>query len=177
MGLVDDLVGQRFGFLTVISKDPVRGNWGQVYWNCICDCGNKTRVLGANLKRKDENRTISCGKCYHISIGEQQIKEILDKNNITYDREFVFPDFINHRYDFALLKDKQPVRLIEFDGEQHFRAVSVWDKKASFEERQRRDKIKNEYALSHNIPLVRIPYWERDNITLDMILGDKYLVT
>jgi len=38
------------------------------------------------------------------------------------------------------------------------------------------DKEKNEYALSNNIPLVRIPYWERDNITLEMIMGDKYLV-
>lgn len=38
------------------------------------------------------------------------------------------------------------------------------------------DKIKNEYALSHNIPLVRIPYKERDHITLEMIMGDKYLV-
>lgn len=27
-----------------------------------------------------------------------------------------------------------------------------------------------------NIPLVRIPYTERDNITLDMLLGDQYLV-
>ena len=36
--------------------------------------------------------------------------------------------------------------------------------------------MKNEYALSHNIPLVRIPYWERDNITLEMILEDKYLI-
>ena len=28
----------------------------------------------------------------------------------------------------------------------------------------------------HNIPLVRIPYKERDNITLDLIMGDKYLI-
>ena len=41
---------------------------------------------------------------------------------------------------------------------------------------QKRDKIKNEYALSHNIPLVRIPYWERDKITLEMILGSTYEV-
>lgn len=38
------------------------------------------------------------------------------------------------------------------------------------------DKIKNNYALSHNIPLVRIPYWEIKNITLDMLLEDKYLI-
>ena len=35
---------------------------------------------------------------------------------------------------------------------------------------------KNQYAFDHNIPLVRIPYKERDNITLDLLLGDKYLL-
>lgn len=38
------------------------------------------------------------------------------------------------------------------------------------------DEIKNEYAFSHGIDLVRIPYWERDNITLNMLLGNQYLV-
>jgi hypothetical protein len=38
------------------------------------------------------------------------------------------------------------------------------------------DKIKNNYAKEKNIPLVRIPYWERDNITLDLIMGNKYLI-
>jgi hypothetical protein len=39
-----------------------------------------------------------------------------------------------------------------------------------------RDLEKNQYALAHNIPLVRIPYTQRDNITLDMLLGPDYLV-
>jgi len=37
------------------------------------------------------------------------------------------------------------------------------------------DSQKNKYALEHDIDLVRIPYWERDNINLNMILGDQYL--
>lgn len=41
---------------------------------------------------------------------------------------------------------------------------------------QKRDKVKNEYTLSHNVPLVRIPYWERDKIILEMILGSTYEV-
>ena len=36
--------------------------------------------------------------------------------------------------------------------------------------------MKNDYAFTHNIPLVRIPYWERDHITLEMILGDEYII-
>lgn len=37
--------------------------------------------------------------------------------------------------------------------------------------------MKNNYALFHNIPLVRIPYTELNNITLEMLLEDNtYLV-
>ena len=77
------------------------------------------------------------------------------------------------RYDFVILKNNTPIRLIEFDGEQHYKNIANWD---SLELQQKRDQIKNEYALSHNIPLVRIPYWERDNITLDMLMGEQYEV-
>ena len=40
---------------------------------------------------------------------------------------------------------------------------------------RQRDEEKNQWAKRHNIPLVRIPYYERDNITLEMLLGDEYL--
>jgi hypothetical protein len=43
-------------------------------------------------------------------------------------------------------------------------------------ETQNNDMIKNEYCKSNNIPLVRIPYWKRDNITLEMLLGEEYLI-
>lgn len=77
------------------------------------------------------------------------------------------------RFDFYLPKEN---RLIEFDGEQHFSANGGWNNENNLELVQRRDKVKNEYALSHNISLVRIPYWERDNITLEMLMSDKYLI-
>lgn len=41
---------------------------------------------------------------------------------------------------------------------------------------QYKDGLKNDYAKNHNIDLIRIPYQERDNITLDLILGNKYLI-
>ena len=173
-GLVDDLIGQRFGLLTVIAKSPRRSQGGGVYWICKCDCGNTKEILGSSLKRKDENRTISCG-CLHKSAGEIYISQILNDNNISYVSQYRFSDFAAYSYDFALIHNGNPIRLIEFDGEQHFQEVDYF--KASLEETQERDKKKNNYALTHNIPLVRIPYWERDNITLDILLGDKYLVT
>ena len=44
-----------------------------------------------------------------------------------------------------------------------------------FTTQEQRDEEKNQWAKRHNIPLVRIPYYERDNITLEMLLGDEYL--
>ena len=38
------------------------------------------------------------------------------------------------------------------------------------------DIEKNEWALKNNIPLVRIPYILRDNVVLEDLLGDKYLI-
>lgn len=43
-------------------------------------------------------------------------------------------------------------------------------------QRQERDKIKNKYALAHNIPLYRIPYWEKNNITFENITNDIHLI-
>ena len=49
---------------------------------------------------------------------------------------------------------------IEFDGAQHYRPVFG---EHNFEQTQKHDKIKNEYCESHNIELLRIPYWEGSN--------------
>ena len=73
--------------------------------------------------------------------------------------------------------DNQIERLIEFDGEQHFlNRKGLWNSKETLKDIQQRDEEKNQWARLHKIPLVRIPYTERDNITLDIIMGDKYLI-
>lgn len=49
MGVHEDLIGKRYGNLTVISRDKNRNN--RVYWKCQCDCGNTVSVFSSNLKR------------------------------------------------------------------------------------------------------------------------------
>lgn len=58
-----DLAGQRFGQWTVIdeAETPRRGT----HWNCVCDCGNKSIVFGADLRRGTSTRCISCGNTSH----------------------------------------------------------------------------------------------------------------
>lgn len=162
-----DLRGEKYGMLTPLEPTNKRLS-SSIVWKCRCDCGNITYVSVDNLR--GQHPTKSCG-CLHRSFGEQEIEQILKNNNINFVTQYIFDDLPNRKFDFYL-----PVlnRLIEFDGEQHFMNVSDWDK---VEVQQQRDKEKNRYVLLHNIPLVRIPYWERDNITLDMLLGDQYLIS
>lgn len=163
-----DLSKDKYGMLQPLEATKQRTSQGSIIWKCLCDCGNIAYVSVDALRGQHPIR--SCG-CLHRSLGEQTIEKLLITNSILYQKEFQVKGI--GRYDFVILQNCIPIRLIEFDGEQHYKNVANWD---GLELQQKRDQIKNEYALSHNIPLVRIPYWERDNITLDMIMGDQYLV-
>lgn len=180
--LTIDLTNKKFGLLTALelvekpktSRNKSNGN----YWRCKCDCGQEIITRSQQLL---QGNTRSCG-CIKQSYGEHSIIDILEKNHIHYKKEYTFPDLLgigggHLRYDFAFLDDNnQVIRLIEFDGPQHDKVGSGFFKsEEKFEKIQKHDNLKNQYALSHNIPLVRIPYKERDNITLNLIMGDKYL--
>ena len=165
------MIGQRFGKLIVLAQVDEQDTDLSYKYLCQCDCGNTKIVSGTSLK---EGSVLSCG-CIASSIGEQNIQTILETNGIFYEKEKTFPTCLfpdtkkPARYDFFINNN----RLIEFDGRQHYIG---WDSQDSLIKIQTRDRYKNQWALKNNIPLVRIPYWERDNITLDMLLGDKYLV-
>ena len=169
-----DLTGEIFGRLTVLDFAYVKNQTS--YWYCKCVCGNKIIVRGADLKN---GHTSSCG-CM-LSIGELNIANILNKFNINFlHNKGYFKDLVSDsglllRYDFIILDNEAPIRLIEFDGPQHYNPNELFGIE-EFEKLQQYDMIKNQYALSHNIPLVRIPYKKRDNITLEDLLGDKFLI-
>lgn len=168
-----DISGQKFGLLTAIRPTDDR-YFGSIVWLCQCECGNYINIPQNHLVN---NNTQSCG-CLS-SKGEANIQKVLEQNNIKFEKEKTFNDLksnTNHfyRYDFYLPEHN---RLIEFDGEQHFSYTdSGWNTKEKFEKTQHSDRIKNEYAKFHKIPLVRIPYQERNNITLDILMDDLYLV-
>lgn len=103
---------------------------------------------------------------------------ILEEANIPFRQQATFKDLKQItllRFDFAILDNNKEkiLRLIEFDGEQHFQEIEFF---GPLEKIKNNDKIKNEYCINNNIPLVRIPYWERNNITLEMLLGKEYLI-
>lgn len=170
-----DLTNQQFGKLTALyPTSPKDGS--HMYWMCKCNCGNPElkEVSSASLQNGSVQ---SCG-CIKTSIGELNIKKLLIDNNIPFQEQISFSDLKNQkslRYDFGIYNfNGQLIRLIEFDGIQHFISQDYFTQ--SLQEIQQNDQIKNRYAQLHNIPLVRIPYTERDKITLDIILGDKFLI-
>lgn len=168
---IKDLQGQQFGKLTVLYRDQtIKGKGKHAKWICKCQCGN---VISASQQALTQCGQISCG-CSK-SIGEYNIANILTQNNITFIKEYKFDDlkYETHlRYDFAIFDNTGNLqRLIEFDGVQHIDANNHWYTEAGI----KRDKLKNEYAMKNNIPLVRIPYSKRDSIAIEDLLGNQYL--
>lgn len=57
MRAVQNLVGMKFGRLTVVEKDGM-GSVTGAKWRCKCECGKETSVFGSNLVY---GRSLSCG--------------------------------------------------------------------------------------------------------------------
>ena len=104
-----------------------------------------------------------CPMC-NISRGELKIKTILDKHNISYRYQHKFKDCKFYRYlpfDFYL---PQYNCCVEFDGEQHYKIINKFGGFNSFVNTKIRDTVKNIYCKDNDIKLIRISYWEYDNI-------------
>lgn len=138
---------------------------------CRCKiCGHEWNPIGRSLRNGQ-----GCPACTS-SKGEIKVKHFLDNYGVKYITQKTFDDCIYKeklRFDFYLPDYNM---LIEYDGEQHFKPVDfankgiAWANKI-FEYNQIKDKIKNNYCENNNIKLVRIPYWEFNNI--DTILASE----
>ncbi len=67
---VEDLTGDRFGRLVVIKWAGVNKH-GRPRWQCQCDCGQTTVVIGGHLK---SGNTKSCG-CLRKTLASTQAKK------------------------------------------------------------------------------------------------------
>ena len=120
---------------------------------------------------KDHLKGSGCPKC-KLSKGIKKICDILDLNNIKYEREVIIDgckskNNIHLRFDLYL---SELNTYIEYDGEQHFRQVSNWGGTSSFLKNIERDNIKNEFCKLNNINLFRISYKEDVSERVNVIL-------
>lgn len=160
-----DLTGKKFGKLTVIKRGADSSD-GRVQWECRCDCGKTCLIRSHDLLEK---KVFSCG-CLSSSYGENKIEELLKNKNIKYIKEYSFNDLLSPkqkklRFDFAIFDNENNlIKLIEFDGKQHFEQGHFNETEEDFSYRKLCDQLKNEYCLINNIKLVRIPYTKIDLI-------------
>lgn len=74
----DDLIGQRFGRLIIISyNEEVSRQKGRSWWNCKCDCGNEKVICGSKLK---SGHTTSCG-CFMKEKSSENAKKLWENED------------------------------------------------------------------------------------------------
>lgn len=161
-----DLIGQRFGNLVVLQQ--VKSENHRSKWLCQCDCGNMVEVKARELQSGD---TKSCGCLF--SAGEAKITHLLLEMGLEYKKEYIFSDYPNARFDFALFQNGEVFCLIEYDGPQHFLATANsggWNNLEHYTNiTHPKDLEKNNYCLSKRLPLLRIPYTQYDNLTKEWL--------
>ena len=109
-----------------------------------------------------------------VSKGELKIINILKENNINCKNEIEFTDLKSQknkplRFDIGVYNNSnQLICLIEYDSEIHFHFNKFFHKtKSNFNKRRGYDRIKNEYCLRKNIPLIRIPYTHYNSLKIE----------
>lgn len=121
---------------------------------------------------------------YQYTKGEQNILAFLLDNHIDFIYQKMFTGCKSKYkllpFDFYL-PDKNLI--IEYDGRQHYESVPVFGGDKGLERTQRNDETKNEYAISNDISMVRIPYSEKDilgvvnSIVLqNVVTNESYLI-
>lgn len=125
---------------------------------------------------KQAGRLLSrgCPNC-NYSKGEEKIKQLLIDNKINFIQQYSFDDLIGInnnrlRFDFAIFKDNQLSHIIEYDGIQHYKSFDQFGGVDRLEYTKKYDNIKNEYCKKNNIYLIRIPYYNYEQMGIEMLL-------
>lgn len=173
-GHFKDRIGEKYGLLTVIGPDEQKmKETGKSYWLCRCDCN---KIVSASAKNLVNGHKKSCG-CLS-SFGELSVGKELDKNNILYSKEYSFKDLVSDkniplRFDFAIFNNNnQLIGLIEYNGEQHYKEVKLFGGEDYFNKLCYHDKIKQNYCMHNNIPLLIIKYDEPIEEKIQAFLKD-----
>lgn len=89
-----DYSGQRFGSLTIISKEPSKS--GHTYWLCKCDCGKEKVIQTSHFT---SGVTKSCGECEGRNLIDNlnRNKDLSEKQCLICKKSFI-PNVFNRLY-------------------------------------------------------------------------------
>lgn len=78
MGKLKNIIGNKYGRLTVIKMLDEKGNHGQLKYLCKCDCGKSHIVTGESLR---SGKSKSCGCLKKEFIEKNKFKRNMDREN------------------------------------------------------------------------------------------------
>lgn len=145
----------------------VIGEYKNTHTKIECKCKIDSTIwfaYPANLL----NGSAGCPHC-NMSVGERKLLDTLKKIKVNFIPQHTISDckfIFNLKFDAFDIDNNIA---FEYNGEQHYRPVDFagkgeeWAKK-EFEKTTRRDNAKIEYCKNNGIPIVIIPYWEKDNM-------------
>jgi len=148
--LIEEWDNEKNGNIKI--TDRPFGSGKTAAWVCR-NCGYSWE---ASINNRTANRS-GCPLC-NASKLEQFGYEVLTQWNVRFIKEKRFTEFYNissFQFDYYLPDYKI---IIEFDGLQHFKEDVTWKEIIPFNERVRRDKIKNTVLFKNGVPILRIPY-------------------
>lgn len=163
-----NIEGQKFGLLLALKPTESIKN-DSVVWECQCECG---ALSYHSVRDLNSGHVSSCG-CLTRSKGELKIERLLKGAGLHFETEKSFDTCRfsdtnrKARFDF-FVEDEY---LIEYDGPQHFESGSGdFDSPEQVLKIQEHDTIKNQWCIDNNIPLIRIPYVQLNQLTIKDLL-------
>lgn len=110
------------------------------------------------------------------SRGEIKIHEILEKAELNFKEEYIFPDLKSSngrplRFDFVVFDDDGYIDfIIEYQGKQHYEPSQKFGGKKGLYQQQYNDNQKRRFCALHEFKLIEIPYTEESLISYDYIM-------
>lgn len=169
-----DYTGVVSAYDVKILHRSYKNSKNQWLWECECGlCGKRFTDLPARILN---GHVTSCG-CRKQSSREQLIEHILKRENVNYKSQYSTPACKDKQvllFDFAIFRNNKLTALVEYDGEQHFKAIDFYGGEKNFQNTCRRDKIKDDYCKRNKISLHRLPYTMTDKEIEDCIMSIIY---
>jgi hypothetical protein len=137
------------------------GSNKEIWWQC---------EKGHEWKAKVNDRKINGCQICSESKGEKAVAKILTTLYLRFKRQWRFKSCRNKLslpFDFVV-KSKNGIKVIEYQGEQHYVPTAFGslkiDPEKNLEQIKKHDAIKEQWCKERNIPLLAIPYWDFNNM-------------
>lgn len=170
--LEHDYTGETINNIKILKMNPLKKKW-----DCQClECGLIFIKTTSELK---DSLTLTCPH-QKMSKGEAKIANMLTNAKIPFEFQKTFDNCrfpttnALAKFDFYVANKY----IIEFDGIQHFSFTnSGWNTEENFKKTQKYDIYKNNWCKENNIPIIRIPYTQLNQLSLsDLLLSSSYLI-